>query len=70
MACEFYRTGGGKIRNPWTMVGALPTPHPAGSTVLYESTYCSRFSTKRMYLHVLVSAHEKETETNYWQKGS
>ena len=26
VACEFYRTGGGKIRNPWTMVGALPTP--------------------------------------------
>jgi hypothetical protein len=21
-------------------------------------------------LHVLVSAHEKDTETNYWQKGS
>ena len=37
---------------------------------IQETNQCSRFSRKCTHLHVLVSAHEKNTEKNYWQKGS
>ena len=37
---------------------------------LQETNQCSRFSRKCTHLHVLVSAHEKDIEKNYWQRGS